>query len=154
MRKWRFPAVLPQAVLRIREFILDRGSEFFHLGSSVKNIPGTRIWIHEVFEPHKLLLSSRKYDPRSGSWFFTHPESRIQGSKRDRSRIRIRNTAHKFTLIRGSLVTPELNRCTVFGISRDWLTRGRWSPPGAEHRASPPSRSSSLHGWGYGRHTH
>ncbi len=78
------------------------------VGSSVADpnffLPGSKIfpsWIRikefKYFNPKKMFLSTRKYDrvvhPGSGSWFFTHPGSRIQVSKRygTRSRIQIRN---------------------------------------------------------------
>jgi hypothetical protein len=54
---------------------------FFHPGSATKNF--------QHFNPKKLLPSSRKYDPGCSSRFwiliFTHPRSRIQGSKRHRN---------------------------------------------------------------------
>ncbi len=65
------------------------------LGSGVKKIPdpGSRIRIRikecKYFQPKKLFLSSRKYDPGSRSQisdqdldFFTHPGFRIQRSKK------------------------------------------------------------------------
>ncbi len=70
------------AMLRIH--ILD--PNFFSIPA-----PGSRVRIKEFkyFNLNNCFLSSRKYDqgcfyPGSESWFFTHPGSRIQGSKRHR----------------------------------------------------------------------
>ncbi len=65
------------SVLRIREFISD--PNFFHPGSRVKKIPGSRIRIRIKEFKYKLFLSSRKYDPGCLSRI-PYP-SRIQGSK-------------------------------------------------------------------------
>ncbi len=70
-------------------FIPDPAQNFFYSGSRVKKTPGSRIQIHIIikelkyFNP-KIVSISRNPDPRSGSWFFTHFGSRIQGSKRHR----------------------------------------------------------------------
>ncbi len=71
---------------------------------------GSRIHIKKFknFNPKKSFLSSPKYDPvvhpGSGSWFFTHPVSRIQWSKRHR--IRIRNT--RFSLDKRTLLAATV----------------------------------------------
>ncbi len=76
-------------VLRIRDIYPD--PNFFH--------PVSLIRIKEIkyFSPKKTVskLSEnmiRVVHPVSGFWFFTHPGSWIQGSKKQR--IRIRNTVH------------------------------------------------------------
>ncbi len=75
---------------RIRFFPIP-DTIFIHPGSSLKN--------SSLLTP-KILFWARKYvpvvHPGSGSWFFTHPGSRIQGVKKGTgSRIRIRNTASR-----------------------------------------------------------
>jgi hypothetical protein len=68
---------------------------FFHHRSELSP---SRIRIKEFkyFNPKKWFLSSKKYDPGYSSriWMltFTHPGSRIQGSKSTGSQIRIRTT--------------------------------------------------------------
>ncbi len=77
-------------------FIPDAGSEFFPFRILDPNFP-SRIRIFSIPDPHqkikyfnpkKLLLSSWKYDPGRSSririLIFTHPGSRIQGTKRHR----------------------------------------------------------------------
>jgi hypothetical protein len=74
-------------------FIPDPGSDFFPSRIRTVSIPdpGSRIFIKEVkyFNPKKAknwFLSSKKYDPGCSSRIrmltFSHPGSRIQGSKR------------------------------------------------------------------------
>jgi hypothetical protein len=69
-------------------FIPDPGSKYFT--SRIKKIPDQKnpgsasaSKNLSMLTP-KFFQSSRKYDPGSGSWFFTHPGSRIQASKRQR----------------------------------------------------------------------
>ncbi len=82
-------------------FIPNPGFDFFQsrVPDPIFCHPGSRICIKEFkyFNPKKWFLSSQWSglfipDPDPGSWFFTHPGSRIQGSKVTRSRIWIRNT--------------------------------------------------------------
>jgi hypothetical protein len=55
--------------------------------------PGSRIGINKFSK-----IRSGMFIPDSGSGFFFHPESRIQGLKSTGPRIRIRNTEEKDAL--------------------------------------------------------
>ncbi len=72
------------SVLQIRDVYPGSRIRFFHLGSRIQGQKdsGSRILIRikELYNPKKLFLSFRIPDPN----VFTHPESRIQGSKRHR----------------------------------------------------------------------
>jgi hypothetical protein len=74
-------------------FIPDPGSDFFPSWIRIFSIQDPRSTLKNlsIFNPKNCFLSSRKYDPGCSSriLLFTHPVSRIQGSKRHR----IRNTA-------------------------------------------------------------
>jgi hypothetical protein len=98
------------AVLRIRE--VYPGSEFF-----LSRIQGQRIRIPDS-DPHQritVILTQKKISklsenmirdvhPGSGSWFFTHTGSRIQGSKRPR--------------------IPEPQHCLVVLVTVSFCSRG------------------------------
>ncbi len=70
------PSHRQKAMLRIRDVL--PWFEFFHQG------PGFRIQIKELTQT--IVFNSRKYDPGCSCRIriFTHPGSRIQGSKRHR----------------------------------------------------------------------
>jgi hypothetical protein len=95
---------IPYSVLRIRN--VYPGSEFFPSRiPGTKKIPGsrirTRIEEFKYFNPKKLLLSSRQYDPGCSSririLIFYHPGSWISDPGKG-SRIRIRNTSRAYLL--------------------------------------------------------
>ncbi len=77
-----FSKLVFSAVLRIRD--VYSGSDFFPSRIRIGSIP----YPHQIIKyltQKKWIINSRKYDPCcSGSWLFTHPGSRIQGSKRHR----------------------------------------------------------------------
>jgi hypothetical protein len=70
-------------------FIPDPGSDFFHPGSRVKEIPdpGSVSKNLSIFNPKNcfLALGNMIWGVHPGSGFFTHPGSRIQESKRHRT---------------------------------------------------------------------
>ena len=85
--------------------------------------------------------------PRSGSWFVTHPGSRIQGSKRHR--IRIRKTVDKLVISFPDILWSRAS-CRSWRRVREWhcprcCTRKRWSA-GEGSCYGPHSPDSSL-GW-------
>ncbi len=96
------PAGTPQGFPHIPGLHLS--PPFYHCcGSGFFFYPGSRV--------KKLFLNSRKYDPGFSTWildpgswscFFTHPGSRIQGSKRHR----IRHTA--FNIVRRKIMFEAL----------------------------------------------
>ncbi len=87
-----------RSVLRILEVDLGYRIRLFPLPDPKCFHPGSQIRIQKFkyFNPKQWFVSCRKYDPAvypgtwSWSWLFTHPRSRIPGSKRHR--IPIRNT--------------------------------------------------------------
>jgi hypothetical protein len=96
--------------------IPDLGSEFFPSRIRIKKL--------KYFNPKNWFLSSRKYDPGCSSrlriLFFTHPGSRIPGSKKHRSQIPDPNIAYKYKkrviLDRGSPV--HLAQPVLVGVVR------------------------------------
>ncbi len=102
-------------------FIPD--TNFFHPGSASKNLSIlTQNIVSKLSEIWSWLVIP---DPYPGSWYFTHPGSWIQGSKRPR--IRIRSTAfysvhslklRKFT---AAIYQSDLNR--IISDLTNWAPR-------------------------------
>ncbi len=107
--------------------VFHSGSKFF-----LSRIPDPR-QIIKYFNPKNLFLSSRKYDSDCSYQirivFFIHPGSRGQKGTRFRSRIRLRNTAHKFSfLIISYVFVYKQNVNPIFIISYVFVYKQNVNP--------------------------